>query len=84
MNVVVPRNHEYGILKAFAAQQQTLGVPGLDLPPDDVVGLASAYGCAAHRASTPQEVTDLLRSSVEHEGPTVIEAVIDPVAPSLL
>ena len=35
--IVVPRNDEYGILKSFAILEKTPGVPGLDIPCNQLV-----------------------------------------------
>ncbi len=82
--VIVPVNEEYAILKAFAKQEQTPGVPGLDVPEIDITGLAAAYGCRVSRAGTPDEVSDQVKQALAQDGPTVIAAVIDPAVPPLL
>lgn len=82
--VIVPRNDEYAILKAFAVTEDTPGVSGLDLPPLDVVQLARGYGCRAERAATPDEVADLVKAALDHQGPTVIEVPIDKAVPALI
>lgn len=82
--IVVPVNEEYAILKAFAKQEKTPGVPGLDVPQIDIAGLASAYGCRALKASTPDDVSDQVKQALQHDGPTVIAATIDSQVPPLL
>ena len=82
--VIVPRNDEYAILKAFATVENTPGVPGLDLPPLDVVQIARGYGCRAERATTPDEVADQVKAAFDHDGPTVIEVPIDRAVPALV
>ncbi len=82
--IVVPVNEEYAILKSFAKQEETPGVPGLDVPGIDIAGLAAAYGCKASRAATPDEVSDQMQAALRHEGPTVIAAKISNSIPSLL
>ena len=84
MVVIVPRNEEYAILKAFAKVEDTPGVPGLDLPAFDVVQLARGYGCRAERATTPDEVADQVKAALNYDGPTVIEVPIDKSVPALL
>ena len=84
MVVVVPVNQEYAILKAFAKQEKTPGVPGLDIPEIDIPALAAAYGCASTRATTPDEVCDQLQAALRHDGPTVIAANISREVPPLL
>ena len=71
--VIVPRNGEYGILKMFARQESTPGVPGLDLPGLDAVKIAEGYGVTALRVSTPDEVQSALKAALNRDGPTLIE-----------
>ncbi len=82
--ILVPVNEEYAILKAFAKQEDTPGVPALDIPGIDIAGLGAAYGCKTSRASTPDEVSDQLKAALEHDGPTVIAAKISNALPPLL
>ncbi len=82
--ILVPVNEEYAILKAFAKQENTAGVPGLDIPGIDITGLAAAYGCRTSRAATPDDVSDQLKAALQHDGPTVITAKISTAIPSLL
>ena len=82
--ILVPVNEEYAILKAFAKQEDTPGVPGLDIPGIDILGLAAAYGCRMARASKPDEVSDAIRAALQHDGPTVIAARISNAIPPLL
>ena len=82
--ILVPVNEEYAILKAFAKQEDTPGVPALDIPGIDIAGLAAAYGCKTSRASTPDEVSDQLKAALQHDGPTVIAAKINNTVPPLL
>ena len=81
---LVLNNGEYGILKAFARQQDTPGVPGLDLPGLDFVALAQGYGCAAARVATADALAEALQRALAHPGPTVLEVPITAdVAPLL-
>lgn len=77
-------NGEYGILKSFAKQQKTPGVPGMDLPGLDFVALANGYGCAAFRVTTSDALAQALQDALRREGPTVLEIPITAdVAPLL-
>ncbi len=84
MVILVPVNEEYAILKAFAKQEDTPGVPGLDVLGIDIAGLAAAYGCKTSHAATPDEVSDQLEAALQHDGPTVIAARISKAIPPLL
>ena len=81
---LVLNNQEYGILKAFADQQKTPGVPGLDLPGLDFVSLATGYGCTALRVATQENLAKALQDAWHRSGPTVLEVPIaSTVAPLL-
>ena len=82
--ILVPVNEEYAILKAFAKQEETPGVPGLNIPGIDIAGLAAAYGCKTSHASTPDDVSDQIKAALQHDGPTVIAAKISNTIPPLL
>ncbi len=81
---LVLNNGEYGILKAFAAQQKTPGVPGMDLPGLDFVALATGYGCAAFRVSAQDALAQALQDALRRPGPTVLDiSITSAVAPLL-
>ncbi len=82
--VVVPANAEYAILKAFAKQERTPGVPGLDLPGLDCVKLAEGYGCTARRIEDPSQLTEALAQAWRTEVPLVLEVPISAAVPPLL
>ena len=81
---LVLNNGEYGILKSFAEQQGTPGVPGMDLPGLDFMALAQGYGCAAVRVQTTDALAEALKAALKYPGPTVVEALITPAVPPLL
>ena len=82
--VVVPDNQEYAILKSFAQEEHTPGVPGLDLPGIDLVKLAEGYGCTAQRVTTPDQVRSAVQDALQRAGPTVLVAPISRDVPPLL
>ena len=81
---VIPRNGAYNILKAFAKQLHTPGVPGLDLPGIDHVALAGGYGIAAERVTENNALNDALSRGIAAKQPYLIEVAIDPSVPSLI
>ena len=79
---LVLRNGEYGILKAFAREQETPDVPGLDLPGIDFVKLAEGYGCKATRVNGPDDLSEAFERAFRSSGPTLLEiAITSDVAP---
>ncbi|PVX85918.1 benzoylformate decarboxylase [Paraburkholderia unamae] len=81
---VVPANRAYNILKAFANQLDTPGVPGLDLPGLDFVSLAKGYGLHATHVSDPAALSGALLEGMSEDQPWLVEVEIDPTVPSLL
>lgn len=81
---LVLNNQEYGILKAFADQQGTHGVPGFELPGIDFAGLAAGYGCAHERPATADDLASALRTAFARPGPTVVEVPITSAVAPLL
>ena len=81
--IVVPRNDEYGILKSFAALEDTPGVPGLDIPGFDVVSIAKGYGCDAARLDDLEAIKKAALEAWRKSKPTVLEVPISPQVPPL-
>lgn len=77
-------NGEYGILKAFAEQQGTPGVPGLDLPGLDFIALANGYGCAASRVATADALAGALTRAFDRQEPTLLAVPITSAVAPLL
>jgi benzoylformate decarboxylase len=82
--IVVLRNNEYAILKAFAELEQAPGVPGLDLPDLDIVSIAKGYGCDAVRVSDLNAIEKTVTAAWTKDVPTVMEVPISPEMPPLL
>jgi benzoylformate decarboxylase len=82
--IVVLRNEEYAILKAFAEFQGNPGVPGLDLPDLDIVSIAKGYGCDAIRVSELDAIESTVAGAWQVNVPTVLEVPISPQVPPLL
>lgn len=80
---VVPPNADYAVLKSVATQDDTPGVPGLDVPGLDVVRTAEG-GVTATRAATVDDVRGQLADAAGRSGPTVIEVSISREVPPLL
>ena len=81
---IIPANHEYAILKEFAAELDTPGVPGLDLPGFDFVSLARGYGCGGRRITRPDDLRPALQEAMDMDRPYLLEVEIDPAFPSLI
>jgi len=81
---LVLRNEEYGILKAFADEQKTPGVPGLDLPGIDFIALAKGYGCTGYKVATKEALAQALQDALRSDKPTVLEIPITAAVAPLL
>jgi benzoylformate decarboxylase len=82
--VVVPVNHQYAILKAFADLKETPGVPGLDLPGLDITAVAHGYGCATTVVETPEQLGEALAVALAADRPTVLPVPISTDVPRIL
>ena len=82
--VVVLRNGQYGILKSFAVQENTPGVPGLDLPGIDCTALARGYGMDAQRITERADIGPAARAAFAGRKPVLLEVAIASTVPPLL
>jgi pyruvate dehydrogenase (quinone)/pyruvate oxidase len=81
VKVVVCKNGILGMIKW--EQMVFLGNPsyGITLPDVDLVKYAEAQGVAGFHAERPDEVGDVLDRFLAHDGPALLEAVVDPNEP---
>ncbi|MGC1215735.1 MAG: benzoylformate decarboxylase [Micromonospora sp.] len=82
--VVVPVNHQYAILKAFADLKHTPGVPALDLPGLDVTAVARGYGCASTVVDPLDRLGEALDAALAADRPTVLPVPISTEVPRIL
>jgi pyruvate dehydrogenase (quinone)/pyruvate oxidase len=78
VKVVVMRNNVLGLIKW--EQMAFLGNPeyGTHLAPVDFVKVAEACGLRGIRIEDPARVGEQLTEALSHDGPALIEAVVDP------
>jgi benzoylformate decarboxylase len=82
---VIPNNSQYAILKAFAASSGIAGsVPGLDLPRLDITRVAEGFGCKAETVEEPEKLEEALKRALAHEGPYLVNVMVDRAVPALL
>jgi benzoylformate decarboxylase len=81
---IIPRNSAYNILKAFANQLHTPGVPGLDLPGIDHVALAAGYGLSAEKVTEKDALANALSRGMAAKQPYLIEVAVDPAVTPLI
>ena len=83
VTVIVIKNNVLGQIKW---EQMILeGNPefGVDLEPIDFAKVAEACGARGYTIERPQEAERILRDALSHDGPTVVQAVVDPNEPPL-
>ena len=78
VKVVVIKNNVLGMIKweqmAFEGNPQY----GVELQPIDFAGFAVSCGAAGFTIERPEDAPAILRQALEHHGPAVIQAVVDP------
>ena len=84
MVFIIINNYSYRILKqrtnsmkALAAQTDTYVGMDLDRPRVDFCMVARGLGLTAHKATTLDDVQDLLRQALAADGPTLIDVEVD-------
>jgi pyruvate dehydrogenase (quinone) len=83
VKVIIFKNNVLGMIKW---EQMVLeGTPqfGVQLQPIDFAAYARACGAGGFTVSDPAEVPLVLRQALDHPGPAVVEAVVDPNEPPL-
>jgi pyruvate dehydrogenase (quinone) len=83
VKVVVIKNNVLGMIKweqmAFEGNPQF----GVELQPIDFAALAVSVGAAGFTIERPEEAASTLRRALDHQGPAVIQAVVDPNEPPM-
>jgi len=83
VKVIVVKNNVLGEIKW---EQMVLeGNPefGVELQPIDFAGVAMNCGAAGFTIERPEECASVLRQALEHRGPAVVQAVVDPNEPPM-
>jgi pyruvate dehydrogenase (quinone) len=83
VKVVVIKNNVLGMIKW---EQMVLGgnpAFGVELQPIDFASVALACGVAGFTVERPEDVAATLQRALEHPGPAVVQAVVDPNEPPL-
>jgi pyruvate dehydrogenase (quinone) len=83
VKVIILKNNVLGMIKweqiAFEGTPQF----GVQLHPIDFEAVAKACGVAAYTVDDPKLVESVLREAFNHQGPAVVQAVVDPNEPPL-
>ena len=83
VKVIVVKNNTLGQIKW--EQMVFEGNPeyGVDLQPIDFAGIAQNCGAAGFTIENPDQAEETLRQALAHDGPAVVQAVVDPNEPPL-
>jgi len=83
VKVVVIKNNVLGMIKW--EQMALEGNPefGVELQPIDFAGFAMNCGAAGFTIERPEDAAATLRQALEHEGPALIQAIVDPNEPPM-
>jgi pyruvate dehydrogenase (quinone) len=83
VKVIIIKNNVLGMIKW---EQMVLeGNPqfGVELQPIDFAAYAKACGAAGYTIEDPKRAESILREALAHDGPAVIQAIVDPNEPPL-
>jgi pyruvate dehydrogenase (quinone) len=83
VKVIVIRNNELGQIKWEQLVMDANPEFGIQLQPIDFALHAQACGAAGFTIEDPKDCAGTLRRALEHPGPAVIDAVVDPNEPPL-
>jgi len=83
VKVLVIKNNVLGEIKWEQMVMEGNPQFGVELQPIDFAGFAMNCGAAGFTIERPEEAAGVLREALEHRGPAVIQAVVDPNEPPL-
>src|SRR5438067_4179516 len=83
VKVIIIKNNVLGMIKweqmAFEGNPQF----GVELQPIDFAGFAGACGARGFTIEKPEAAESILREALQHDGPAIVQAVVDPNEPPL-
>ncbi len=83
VKVIVVKNNVLGQIKWEQMVEDANPEFGVDLQPIDFAQVAEACGVAGFTIERPEEAESELRRALTHEGPAVVQCVVDPNEPPL-
>ncbi len=83
VKVIVIKNNELGQIKWEQMVLDANPEFGIDLQPIDFAMHAEACGATGFTIEDPKDASGVLREALAHDGPAVIQAVVDPNEPPL-
>ena len=83
VKVIVIKNNVLGEIKWEQLVMEAEPEYGVDLEPIDFAAFARSCGAAGFTIERPEEAESILRQALAHDGPAVVQAVVDPNEPPL-
>lgn len=83
VKVIVIKNNVLGQIKWEQMVEDANPEFGVDLQPIDFARFAEACGAGAFTLENPKDAETVLKQALAHDGPAVVQAVVDPNEPPL-
>src|SRR5579871_2011711 len=83
VKVIVIKNNVLGQIKWEQMVQEGNPQFGVQLEPIDFAAFAKSCGAAGYTIEDPAQAESVLREALDHPGPAVIQAVVDPNEPPM-
>ena len=83
VKVIIFKNNVLGMIKWEQIVLEGNPQFGVELQPIDFAAYARACGAGGFTIEDPATAPEILRAALEHDGPAVVEAIIDPNEPPL-
>ena len=79
---IVFSNSNFGWIKASQYADCERRYHNVDFDRSDQAAIAAAFGVKSWRVENPEELTGVLKMAVEHDGPTLIDVICQPLEES--
>jgi pyruvate dehydrogenase (quinone) len=83
VKVIVIKNNVLGQIKWEQMVMEGNPEYGVELEPIDFAGIAQAFGAKGYTIEDPAQAKSILREALDHDGPVVVQAVVDANEPPL-
>lgn len=83
VKIVVIKNNAFGQIKWEQIVMEGNPEYGVDLHPIDFAAVAAACGASGSTLDHPAQAEAVLRQALEHPGPALVQAVVDPNEPPM-
>jgi pyruvate dehydrogenase (quinone) len=81
--IIVINNSSLGMIKWEQMVMEGNPQYGIELQPIDFAMFARSCGAGGYRVEDPKNMAPVLKEAFAHEGPVVIDAIVDPLEPPL-